>query len=203
MIMANTLLVGGHDRSTADRDGPGHLARAKIGATSSTVNRRRRLAGYGIVSTWVATEFELFAIRYPDASHYGQSADGTPPIRVFRISYFAKYPVSGSTPWFSLWPMVSSSLERGLCDFGPMRGRGERDSGLDEKHPGRRVSESNEAVLESKSALGDVVEALLPIVVCLTAVLVTLVVPAVRCCAEIQPCVSRTLRPSIEVGSAR
>lgn len=170
---ANTLLVGGTMRSTADRFG---ISRAKLAyLVDSTA---APVAGLALVSTWVATELSYLQSGI-DASHYGQSADGTPPIRVF--DFFLQSIPYRFYPWFAL-AMVFIIARTGR-DFGPMRVAEENAIQARRENPDE-VSESNEAVLESKSALGDVVEALLPIVVCLTAVLVTLVVTGRAVLAE-------------------
>ncbi len=177
---ANTLLVGGTMRSTADRFG---ISRAKLAyLVDSTA---APVAGLALVSTWVATELSYLQAGI-DASSYGQSSSAS-SIRVF--DFFIQSIPYRFYPWFAL--ALVFIIARTGRDFGPMLAA-EQDAAdqLRERphHAGDRAAadinddprlsapRTSEETTSTSSPWQDVTAALGPIATCLIAVLVTLIV---------------------------
>lgn len=155
---ANTLLVGGTMRSTADRFG---ISRAKLAyLVDSTA---APVAGLAIVSTWVATEISYLQLGIDASGDAGQ-------INAFEF-FISSIPYR-FYPWLAI--VMVFLIVRSGRDFGPMVGQ-ERKAAAE--HRERR---SVNDVLVIDPMRHPFMSAILPVVMCLIAVFVVLLVTGMR-----------------------
>ncbi|MCM2371660.1 Na+/H+ antiporter NhaC family protein [Aporhodopirellula aestuarii] len=187
---ANTLLVGGTMRSTADRFG---ISRAKLAyLVDSTA---APVAGLALVSTWVATELSYLQAGM-DASAYAGDGSSVPVFDFFIQSIPYRF-----YPWFAL--ALVFIIARTGRDFGPMR-VAEHDAvnqSLDalktESETGDETPSAEQPATQKPAA--DILTALLPIAACLVAILVVLVVSGKQSLMADAPLASPTDAP-IDTG---
>jgi len=151
---ANTLLIGGTFRSTADRY---RISRAKLAyLVDSTA---APVAGLALVSTWVVTEISYLE----DGLRAAGSADAARAFPLFIASIPYRF-----YPWLAIaMVMMVSASGR---DFGPMR-RAEQEAVDEAESDRRRPKESGD-----DASIGDVLlAAVLPVLMCVVAVLATLI----------------------------
>ncbi|TWT94343.1 Na+/H+ antiporter NhaC family protein [Neorhodopirellula pilleata] len=153
---ANTLLVGGTMRTTADRLG---ISRAKLAyLVDSTA---APVAGLAIVSTWVATEISYLQSGI-DASTSGVG------LNAFEF-FIASIPYR-FYPWLAIGLVFM--IARTGRDFGPMR----REELKSREASRQSVKKPDAESFASASCWQTLLSATLPVLICLFAVLATLLV---------------------------
>lgn len=153
---ANTLLVGGTMRSTADRY---KISRAKLAyLVDSTA---APVAGLALVSTWVATEISYLQSGIDASSMKGQ---------INAFEFFIESIPYRFYPWFAL--VLVFIIARTGRDFGPMR-KAELECLNRATEPSENDPFDKDAV--QREWRYPVVAAVIPIVVCLIAVFAVLI----------------------------